>query len=273
MDFSAKNLAITVHKLQFKEDEDEIEDISCCLFLDTKLVEIVNLSFQENLVLVPLKSPKQHLQLIFKRKSDPEILGCISIVFDSFTGLDFGIYSQWLTLFDDPEDDIFDGDIGQDDLECPRAYVTFQLFEDTTLSCAPGADEVATSERDVRDIEAFELKVSPECYEKMLPSTKRLSTFGVQDTKSPEREPDKNDSEWSLRDQETGELCDVKDAVVTKTETSETEDNEAEEMESPVMATEILYQDIDELRKTIAEKNDHLLETLQRYEILNEKIH
>ena len=47
-----------------------------------------------------------------------------------------GDFSQWITLFESPEDDIFDGEIGCDDEDYPKILVSFSLqegpFEDTT---------------------------------------------------------------------------------------------------------------------------------------------
>jgi hypothetical protein len=38
-------------------------------------------------------------------------------------------YEQWITLFDHPDDDIYDGVLGQDDDEIPRVLIEFVLEE------------------------------------------------------------------------------------------------------------------------------------------------
>ena len=38
-----------------------------------------------------------------------------------------------ITLFDDPEDDIFDGDLEQDDYEFPRVFITFSIENETII--------------------------------------------------------------------------------------------------------------------------------------------
>lgn len=46
-------------------------------------------------------------------------------------------YESWVTLFDDPEDDLFDGDIGIDDAEFPRTHCTFIIDGGAHLSPKP----------------------------------------------------------------------------------------------------------------------------------------
>ena len=38
-------------------------------------------------------------------------------------------YKQWITVFDDPEDDSYDGLFGENDEEQPRILVSFQLVD------------------------------------------------------------------------------------------------------------------------------------------------
>ena len=38
-------------------------------------------------------------------------------------------YTQWITLFDDPEDDEFDGDLEMDDEDLPRIHCTFSITQ------------------------------------------------------------------------------------------------------------------------------------------------
>jgi hypothetical protein len=41
------------------------------------------------------------------------------------------VYRQWVTLFDHPDDDVYDGMIGEDDDELPRVQLEL-LIEDAT---------------------------------------------------------------------------------------------------------------------------------------------
>lgn len=51
-----------------------------------------------------------------------------TISFDQET--EFGevgvVLTQWITLFDDAEDDTYDGTLGEDDVEKPRVLLTFE---------------------------------------------------------------------------------------------------------------------------------------------------
>ena len=48
-------------------------------------------------------------------------------------------YKQWITVFDDPADDSYDGVFGEDDEEKPRILVNFQLVD--SLSATRSQDE------------------------------------------------------------------------------------------------------------------------------------
>eukprot|EP01016_Furgasonia_blochmanni_P049025 TRINITY_DN7394_c0_g2_i4.p1 TRINITY_DN7394_c0_g2~~TRINITY_DN7394_c0_g2_i4.p1 ORF type:complete len:853 (+),score=309.08 TRINITY_DN7394_c0_g2_i4:25-2559(+) len=107
----------------------DTSDITFYVTYNGKCVGVQNVGETSNKVLVALnpKVNSEVIQLLFRRNSLNEVLGSVSISSDSFASLNKKSYTQWLTLFDDPEDDIFDGDIGKDDEEVPKALVTFNL--------------------------------------------------------------------------------------------------------------------------------------------------
>jgi hypothetical protein len=41
-------------------------------------------------------------------------------------------FSQWVTLFDEVDDDLYDGDLGEDDEENPKVLITFKLVDGPT---------------------------------------------------------------------------------------------------------------------------------------------
>ena len=45
--------------------------------------------------------------------------------------------AQWVTLFDDIDDDEFDGDVGENDEETPRIRIAFELANKVRESKAP----------------------------------------------------------------------------------------------------------------------------------------
>ena len=63
-------------------------------------------------------------------ESLPQV-GTISLnveYFRNITQSQYGdTFTQWITLFDDVDDDEFDGDLGEDDEELPMIKTTFQV--------------------------------------------------------------------------------------------------------------------------------------------------
>lgn len=63
-------------------------------------------------------------------ESLPQV-GTISLNVEYFRNVAFSQYgdtfTQWITLFDDVDDDEFDGDLGEDDEELPMIKTTFRV--------------------------------------------------------------------------------------------------------------------------------------------------
>lgn len=78
---------------------------------------------------IPLIATKESIQIVLKTRDENEKkLGSVSIPVDSFLAVNKNkTYSHWVTLFDFLEDDTYDGDLGVDDEEKPRAYVRFSV--------------------------------------------------------------------------------------------------------------------------------------------------
>ncbi len=57
-----------------------------------------------------------------------DLYGTISLDKNTdFGKVDAGSSTQWITLFEDPEDDLYDGTLGEDDDEDPRINLTFKM--------------------------------------------------------------------------------------------------------------------------------------------------
>jgi len=76
-------------------------------------------------------SSNDSIQLVLRNKFSDELIGCISFDFESFLQHGKNNFLQWITLFEDPEDDLFDGELGVNDEELPRIQVSF-VIEDST---------------------------------------------------------------------------------------------------------------------------------------------
>jgi hypothetical protein len=57
-----------------------------------------------------------------------DLYGTISFSTDTDFGQIGQEWNQWVTLFDDPDDDLFDGELGEDDEDVPRIHLTFKLI-------------------------------------------------------------------------------------------------------------------------------------------------
>ena len=146
---------ITFEQIEFSDTDDLfIEKASCSVLLKSKANKqtissqsIKTSEIYENII-IPSDPDAYFIKLVFTSE-DLKKLGSISLPCELFFPTDAAKeFSQWffliflpsfflfsmrfsftrLTLFDDPDDDIFDGDLGQDDYEYPRALITFSLF-------------------------------------------------------------------------------------------------------------------------------------------------
>lgn len=68
------------------------------------------------------------LMIQFKLVKQKNYVGSISFVFKDIFEVSKE-FSQWLTIFDTLDDDIFDGVLGEDDEEIPRIKVRFEIKE------------------------------------------------------------------------------------------------------------------------------------------------
>ena len=72
--------------------------------------------------------------MIFNEK---ELYGTISFQRDTNFGQVGQEQNQWVTLFDDPEDDLVDGDLGENDEDVPRIHITFKLVQPSLKASDP----------------------------------------------------------------------------------------------------------------------------------------
>ena len=100
-----------------------------------KLVDITSLE-DPHLMRVSLRNAKmmECVRILVQNQHDDEFFGSISFNISKYllgpnTQFNFP-YKQWITLFDDPEDDEYDGNLGEDDEEFPKILVTLTVLED-----------------------------------------------------------------------------------------------------------------------------------------------
>jgi len=94
--------------------------------LGKKLLDVLVLSDQSRLKIPIKKNTPEKLVLVAKNLGEDEDRhGSVTFLLDNYFGHQAEIelgksYVQWITLFDHPDDDIYDGILQEDDEEVPR---------------------------------------------------------------------------------------------------------------------------------------------------------
>jgi hypothetical protein len=72
-------------------------------------------------------------------------IGSVSVAVRDIMSLKPG-FQQWFTLFDDPTDDIYDGDVGSNDVETPKVLLSFKIEESLDDADDQASQEIVQSE-------------------------------------------------------------------------------------------------------------------------------
>ena len=126
-----------VHDIDFEPgelDNKDKEEVGFYTYRNMKFVDCADLE-SPHTVMVPLRAakPEEVVRIIVQNLEDEEFFGSISVPLKKYF-LNENIiknheYTQWMTLFDDPEDDEYDGDFEEDDPDHPKILVTFSITE------------------------------------------------------------------------------------------------------------------------------------------------
>ena len=121
-------------------------EIGAYISIGNKFMDVIVLSDKDSKVQIPLINSRENIQIIIKNMDRNEKkLGSLSIPVQRFLDLPKNSsYSHWVTLFDYIEDDEYDGDLGMDDEETPRVWITYEM--DTQLSKTSTTKTVTTTE-------------------------------------------------------------------------------------------------------------------------------
>lgn len=102
---------------------------------------------------IPLTGAQGMIQIVLKETGVVEKkLGSISMPISGFLDAERNTtFSHWVTLFDYIEDDEYDGDLGYDDEERPRAYIRYSVTGDVAKSPKDGAKKVTTTREEIKE--------------------------------------------------------------------------------------------------------------------------
>ena len=115
-----------------------------------KLLDVLVLSDQSKLKIPIKKNANEKLVLLAKNLGeDEEKHGSVTILLENYFGVSSEIqlgqrYKQWITFFDHPDDDIYDGILNDDDEEVPRIYLEF-LVEEVDTSKSVRSSDIGSS--------------------------------------------------------------------------------------------------------------------------------
>jgi hypothetical protein len=150
----ATQIVVTVSDLEpLDSDIISLQDISfrVCLGLD-----VVSYSSYQDIKSVPVDMKALASTcirvMVFNKNT---LYGCIS--FDNQT--EFGeqgqTHKQWVTIFDDTDDDTYDGILGQDDEEGPRVLISFHY---ASLDSQPAFDQKSKIRQFTKDDDEVEMQ-------------------------------------------------------------------------------------------------------------------
>ena len=118
--------------------------------LGKKLLDVLVLSDNSRLK-IPIKKGNEKLVIVAKNLGeDEEKHGSVSFNLDHYFGLSSEAlpgqrYIQYITLFDHPDDDDYDGILNEDDEEVPRLQFDFIVEEQEIKKTSAPAKERASS--------------------------------------------------------------------------------------------------------------------------------
>ena len=136
-------------------DEKDKEEVGFYVYRNMKFVDCSDLE-DPHTVMVPLRNakPEEVVRIIVQNLDDEEFFGSISVPLKKYflndTVLKNHEYKQWITLFDDPEDDEYDGDLEENDEDHPKLHISFAITE---VQYGPAGEVVQTSIKTGQEID------------------------------------------------------------------------------------------------------------------------
>ena len=130
-------LNVRVHDIDFEpgeHDGKDKEEVGFYTYRNMKFVDCSDLE-EPHTIMVPLRNakPQEVVRVIVQNQDDDEFFGSISVPLKKYFLSDTLVknheYKQWITLFDDPEDDEYDGDFEVDDEDHPKILISFAITE------------------------------------------------------------------------------------------------------------------------------------------------
>ena len=137
-------VSVGIQEIELENDVIEIAGLKCETYLNSTNLDTFVLGDDFSKSILPLVAPTDRIRFVIKETSSDAIVGCISFSTELFLAYNGQVVAKWITLFDSPDDDEYDGDFTEDDEEAPRALFhlvidtaeNIKQLEETLLSCA-----------------------------------------------------------------------------------------------------------------------------------------
>ncbi len=115
-------IAVTVHSFENNIEHPYSGTAQVILSVDKQNPAEVVLDQPTNVAL-----PSGARQLQFLVRAGEQVLGSVSLSLQELATLKAQSRKHWVTLFDDEDDNVYDGDYAEDDADVPRILVSYQL--------------------------------------------------------------------------------------------------------------------------------------------------
>ena len=152
-DDTAVNLSLKVTVHNFESEYKSSQSFSANLKIDGKEIAMVN---KDKPTIFPIYKTSKNFQIIIKNENGSKAFGSLTMVLAELCKLKNNKNKHWVTLFEDPEDDVYDGNYKENDTEVPRVLISHEILRIKTEVPAEPAVVVPKKEE--------VLEVVPELY-------------------------------------------------------------------------------------------------------------
>lgn len=142
------SIKVTVHC--FEGESNFSEPFYVCFRIGRKEVGRLQLGTPSTF---PLTKTSDTFQLMVLETSSNKSLGSLSMAVDEVYKLKKYASKHWVTLFEDPDDDVYDGNYIEDDSEVPRLLISYEISKtkvatETSISIKKEEEKVPSTQKD-----------------------------------------------------------------------------------------------------------------------------
>jgi len=142
------SIKITIHR--FEGESDFSQPFCVCFRIGGKEAGRLQLGTPSTF---PLTKTCDTFQLMVLETSTNKSLGSLSMALDEVHKLKKYANKHWVTLFEDPDDDVYDGNYLEDDSEVPRLLISYEVLKtkvttETSISTSKKEEKIPNMHKD-----------------------------------------------------------------------------------------------------------------------------